>query len=350
MTTPTGSAGLGTAPVVARWGTGHPSAPLVVALHGGGVSEASMIELAPWLPPGPVAYAAVRGPVEQGSGFTWSVDAAMRWFLDWLDTEGDPERPVILLGFAEGAEFAAALMLAEPHRWAGGVLLHATLPARLPAQRGRLVGIPLFLCHGDDDAAACYLVRHSGAPVRIELDAGGGRLAGRIVGEVGSWLTERLGFLRRHGENPLADGDDPEWPAVPGGRLPARSEEDAAEEPWPGLHDRLSALDGVRATPGARPGEWALSLDRAEAGGPDEAFVEPVSGEFAHLDPETVHLALPAALAYDALAKGWAIAHPLAGVTVAAGRVVVFAPRDAAELDVVAGIAAAAHQHASTPT
>ena len=37
-------------PMVARWGTGNPSAPLVVALHGNGTSEHSMIEIAPWLP------------------------------------------------------------------------------------------------------------------------------------------------------------------------------------------------------------------------------------------------------------------------------------------------------------
>jgi phospholipase/carboxylesterase len=33
--------------MVARWGTTHPSAPLVVALHGNGTSEHSMIEIAP---------------------------------------------------------------------------------------------------------------------------------------------------------------------------------------------------------------------------------------------------------------------------------------------------------------
>lgn len=345
MTTPTGSAGLGTAPVVARWGTGHPSAPLVVALHGGGVSEASMIELAPWLPPGPVAYAAVRGPVAQGSGFTWCVDTAMPWFLDWLDAEGDPERAVILLGFAEGAEFAAALMLAEPHRWAGGVLLHGGPPAGLPAERGRLVGIPVFLCHAGDDAASEYLVRHSGAPVRVEADAGGGRLAGRIVGEVGGWLTERLEFLRRHGENPLADGDAPEWPTLPGGRLPPRSRagvsEPALREP---LKARLLELSGVTAGP-----DGTFHLDRAGGTRPDAAFLDPATGEFARLDFDgTLHAVLPTAQAYDAVTAGRARAHPDAGVRLSPGAVLVPGPADGPELDIAAGIAAAAHQHAST--
>jgi phospholipase/carboxylesterase len=55
--------------MVARWGSPHPSAPLVVALHGNGTSEHSLIEIAPWLPHGPVAYVAVRGPLERPTGF-----------------------------------------------------------------------------------------------------------------------------------------------------------------------------------------------------------------------------------------------------------------------------------------
>jgi phospholipase/carboxylesterase len=340
VTTPTGAAGLGTAPVVARWGTGHPSAPLVVALHGSGASEASMIELAPWLPPGPVAYAAVRGPIEDGAGFTWftgddGLAATSRWLLDWLDAEGDPARPVILLGFSSGAALAGALLLAEPERWAGGVLLHGELPPGVTTAPARLSGIPLFLAHSDDDATSEYLLARSGAPVRAEREPGGDRLAGRIVGEIGTWLTERLEFLRRHGENPLADGDEPAWPTVPGGRLPERT-------PGTGTPQRETLLARIADLAGS------LQLDRSVATGPDEAFLDPATGELARVD-DVLHLALPTALAYDALAKGWAVPHPLAGVRVAAGQVRVFLPRDPTELDVVAGVAAAAHHAACTP-
>ena len=61
-------------PLVARWGTEHPRAPLVVALHGSGTSEHSLIEISPWLPHGPVAYVAVRGPLQLGSGYGWYTD------------------------------------------------------------------------------------------------------------------------------------------------------------------------------------------------------------------------------------------------------------------------------------
>jgi len=62
-----------------------------------------------------------------------------------------------------------------------------------------------------------------------------------------------------------------------------------------------------------------------------------------------LHVVLPDALAYDALGKGWAVAHPLAGVRVSPGMVLVFGPRDAAELEVVAGVVAAGHAYAVGP-
>ncbi len=288
MTTPTGSAGLGAEPVVARWGTGHPSAPLIVALHGGGASEASMIGLAPWLPPGPVAYAAVRGMVSDGSGFAWTTDPdlrpAVRWLLDWLDTEGDPERPVILLGYDEGATLAATLMLAHPDRWAAGILLHGSVPA---AEPGRLIGIPVFRC-GDDTA-----LRPAGAPLTsIDAPSTDG-LAGHVVEEVAAWLGDRLEYLRSRGENPLPDDDEPAWPTVPGERLASR--------PTP-------------TAPVTDEGSLAV---------------------------------LPMDLAYDAVGKGWAIAGPRAGVGGDAGTVIVHPPQDATERAVVDGILEAARLHAT---
>jgi phospholipase/carboxylesterase len=286
VTTPTGAAGLGSAPVVARWGTGHPSAPLIVTLHGGGASEASMIGLAPWLPPGPVAYAAVRGPVEDGAGFTWAAGPdlrpPMRWLLDWLDTEGDPERPVVLLGFAAGAELAATLLVNHPDRWAGGILLHGSLP---PIERGRFLGIPVFRC---GDASG---LPESGAPLTVTDAPSADGLAGQVVGEVAAWLGDRLEHLRSHGENPLPDDDEPAWPTVPGGRLTPRS---------------------TPATP--------------DPGSP---------------------VVLPMDLAYDAAGKGWALAAPRAGVGADAGSVLLHTPQDAAERAVVDAIAEAARLHAT---
>jgi phospholipase/carboxylesterase len=368
--------------MVARWGDERPTAPLVVVLHGNGTSEHSMIEIAPWLPHGPVAYVAVRAPIQHGTGYCWYVEpgdlaGTCAWLEAWLDSEGDPDRPVLLLGFREGVTLAGALMLAAPHRCSGGALLHGALPldAGLPQERGRLAGMPVFLAHGTDDprtpAALLartweWLARESGAPLWAEHVPGGAQLAGEAVGGVATWLADRLDHLRAHGENPLPDGDEPPWPTVPGGALPPRAGGPPAvtaripqhQEPPHGpaplqsaLWEALAALDGVTTGPAAVgvEGTRSLLLDRAVARGPDTAFLLPGHGEFAHQHPApdgSLHVVLPDALAYDGIAKGWAVPHPLAGLRVSPGAVLVPAPRDDAELGTVAGIAAAAHRHA----
>jgi phospholipase/carboxylesterase len=381
----------GDVPMLARWGTEHPSAPLVVALHGNGTSEHSMIEIAPWLPHGPVAYVAVRAPIQRGTGFSWFLDtgggrpdpaslaATCRWFLDWLDTEGDPDRPILLIAFRDGVTLAGALMLAAPHRFAGGVLLYGALPfdAGVPMTRGRLSGMPVFLAHGDGDTRTPshllartwdWLAKQSGAPLWAERAPDGKQLAGKVVGDVGTWLSDRLDHLRAHGENPVPDGDEPAWPTLPGGRLPVRAGEppevtatipqhqesqNAPPHLQAELWTRLAALDAVSTAPTTVgvAGTRALLLDRETTAGPDAAFILPALGEFAHMHPDpdgSLHVVLPDAQAYDALAKGWAVAHPLAGVRLSPGMVLVPGPRDAAEVDIVAGIAAASHRYAAS--
>ncbi|GIF26496.1 hypothetical protein Ate02nite_92260 [Paractinoplanes tereljensis] len=104
--------------------------PLVVLLHGRGSHEKEIINLADHLP-ATVAYAAVRAPIAEGSGFAWfanrgigrprpdSLAETMRWFREWLDDEAPEGRPVILIGFSGGAAFAGGLLLADPDRYAG---------------------------------------------------------------------------------------------------------------------------------------------------------------------------------------------------------------------------------------
>lgn len=376
------STGPGDTPMLARWGTENPSAPLVVALHGNGTSEHSMIEISPWLPHGPVAYVAVRAPIEHGTGYSWYLDHAglaetCRWFLTWLDSEGDPARPVLLLGFREGVTLAGALVLTAPERFAGAVLVYGALPfdAGVPLPPAALAGLPVFLARGDDDTRTPaerldrtwdWLAGRSGAPLWAERGPGGDRLVGDVVAGLGTWLGDRLDHLRAHGENPLPDGGPQHWPDL-GGALPGRegdpprvtpaipqhqTTQNAPPHLQAALWERLADLDGVRTAPTTVgvEGTRALLLDRATATGPDAAYLLPADGEFAHQHPDpdgSLHLCLPDALAYDAIARGWALAHPLAGLRVGSGTVLVPGPRTAAELDVVAGIAAAAHRYAA---
>lgn len=120
--------------------------------------------------------------------------------------------------------------------------------------------------------------------------------------------------------------------------------------PRDALAHEVFALPGVTeersgvSVPGAR----ALVLDAAAAGGAEDAFM--VGREFAHLHPapdQSLHMVLPRDLALAAVEAGWAEPHPLAarmrGPSIA---VMVFAPRNADEVDVVTGLVGVSYRNA----
>jgi phospholipase/carboxylesterase len=361
------------------------SRPLVVLLHGRGADESGIIGLADHLPAGP-SYAAVRAPIAEGGGYAWfanrgigrpvaeSLAETMAWFRGWLDDVAPAGRPVLLVGFSGGAAFAGGLILAEPERYAGAAILHGTLPfdAGVPVTPARLAGLPVFVAQGEADTVIPrelldrtwrYLLGESGAPAYASRDAGGHQLGAATVAELGGWVAERLQFLALRG--PPSAGPAA-WPTLSDGRLPARTGE-RPEVSWTipqqqesdtspaelqeRLFTRIAALPGVTSRPSAIsvPGARGLMVER-NPGTPLEAFLVPRAGEFAHLHPghdSSLHLALPPALAADAVAKGWAVAHPLAGIRLARGMVMVFGPRDVEELDIVAGIVETSHAFAT---
>ena len=373
------------APVVATYGDGDPSAPLVVLLHGRGSSEREIIALAPHLPGG-VAYAAVRAPIAEGHGFAWfanrgigrpvaaSLAATTSWFRAWLDGVAPAGRPVVLVGFSGGAAFAGGLVLADPARYAGAAILYGTLPfdAGVPVATARLAGTPVFVAQGDSDTVIprklldrtwSYLLTDSAAPTYARRDPGGHGITAETLTELGGWIGERLEFLTRRGA--LPPGPDT-WPTLPDGVLPARAgqrpevswtipqeqrSDNAPAELQEELFDRIRALGGVTTRQSAIsvPGARGLML-RGLGDAPVDAFLVPRAGEFAHLHPGydgSLHLALPPVLAADVVAKGWGVAHPLAGIRLARGMVLVYGPRDAAELAVVTGIVEASHRYAT---
>ena len=79
---------------------------------------------------------------------------------------------------------------------------------------------------------------------------------------------------------------------------------------------------------------------RDDARGPREAFL--VGREFAHIHPPpegSLHVALPPSLASEAIERGWAEIHPVARLGLIPGNVVmVYAPRDDAEVQVVVAL------------
>lgn len=58
----------------------------------------------------------------------------------------------------------------------------------------------------------------------------------------------------------------------------------------------------------------------------------------------------PSELAHDALANGWALAHPLAGVWLSAGLALLPAPRDGAKREIVTAVVGAVRRHAAAET
>lgn len=88
------------------------------------------------------------------------------------------------------------------------------------------------------------------------------------------------------------------------------------------------------------PGSQALTLPRDAALGPREAFL--IDAEFAHLHPApdySLHLVLPPAAAEVAIQAGWAGLHPTARLGfVSPGAVMGYAPRNDAEVEIVADL------------
>lgn len=165
--------------------------PLVVTLHGRGLDEHSMNDLVAALPPG-VAAASVRGLLPTRRGFGWytefgigrphpeSIAAATKELLAWLDDLRVDHPRVVLCGFSSGMVLAGALLLAEPARFAGAVLLSGCLPADagMPMEDGRLSGVPVFWGSDADNDPIIppELIEWTGAWLR---DASGAKLVER---------------------------------------------------------------------------------------------------------------------------------------------------------------------------
>ena len=373
------------APVVATAGGADPAAPLVVLLHGRGSHEREIIALAEHLPAGP-AYAALRAPIAEGGGFAWfanrgigrpvaeSLRSTMDWFRTWLDEVAPLGRPVVLIGFSGGAAFAGGLVLDDPGRYAGAAILYGTLPfeAGVPTTPARLAGVPVVVAQGEHDTVIprelldrtwTYLLGESGAPTIARRDPVGHGISAEALATLGGWLQERLSFLAGRGR---PEPGPSTWTTLPDGVLPPRSgarpevspyipqeqrSDNAPVELQEELFRRAAALPGVAtgqsaiSVPGSRG--FLLALPRV---GPPDAFIVPSAGEFAHVHPGydgSMHLALPPALAADVVAKGWGVAHPLAGVRLTPGMTMLFGPRDAAELETVVGVVTTSYAWAS---
>jgi Family of unknown function (DUF5519) len=116
------------------------------------------------------------------------------------------------------------------------------------------------------------------------------------------------------------------------------------------LARRVFALPGVVEEPSriSLPGARALVLAPGEPIGPPEAFL--IDREFAHLHPapdHSLHAMLPTETVSEAVATRWAEPHPVAmrGL-IPSTAVMLYAPRDEAELGIIEGLVRASHAFA----
>jgi len=203
--------------------------PLLVLLHGRGADEDDLFTLAPAIDSS-IAIASVRAPLPTDEGgYTWcesrtpgryigeSLRASLTWFQGWLDsiTSGRPEpQEVYLLGFSAGMAMASALLLDQPARYAGAVLLSGTIPFEtdLSMTKNRLAGVRVFHGHGAFDRvipadlvtrSAKYLSESSGA----ELDTHSYPIAHEIseaeATDINTWLAryDRRRLINREQKN-----------------------------------------------------------------------------------------------------------------------------------------------------
>jgi phospholipase/carboxylesterase len=186
--------------------------PVLLMLHGTGGDEREMIELGRSLAPGD-ALIAPRGRVSEGGMarfFTREPSDPFRFpdlrertreLADFVDealaARGLTGRPVVAVGYSNGANVAASLLLHHPGALAGAALLRGLLPAA-PPEGLDLSGVRVLVAAGREDAlippaAAERLLtalRAHGADVTERWAPGGHGLTQEDLAAVAAWLAE----------------------------------------------------------------------------------------------------------------------------------------------------------------
>jgi phospholipase/carboxylesterase len=149
------------------WSTDESSragTPLVVALHGRGSVESTMVGLASYLPAG-FTVAALRAPIEEGGGYAWfanrgigrpieeSIKDTAGAVFEWLDDVREQHSHVFLLGFSGGTAMGGGLLLLDSAGFAGAALMSGTLPwdAGFNTADNVLSGVPVFWANDEAD-------------------------------------------------------------------------------------------------------------------------------------------------------------------------------------------------------
>lgn len=187
--------------------------PVLLMLHGTGGDERDMAGLGRSLAPG-APLIAPRGPVsEHGMARFFSrspadpfafpdfgsrIDQLAAFVRDAVAAHALEGRPLLAVGYSNGANAAVGLLLRHPGLLAGAALLRPMLPAPAPAGLD-LSGTAALVAGGRQDGmippalvqALVDALRTAGADVRERWEDGGHGLTQDDLRATAAWLAER---------------------------------------------------------------------------------------------------------------------------------------------------------------
>lgn len=198
-----------------RFEPGETGAPTLLLLHGTGGDETDLLPLGRALLPG-AALLSPRGTVlERGQPRFFRRLAEGVFDMEDLhlrtaelasfvrEAAGvyhlDPRR-MVAVGFSNGANIAASLLLADTSVLAGAVLFRAMVPFE-PEQPPHLSGIPVLISAGRNDPIVPptlaerlgVLLSEGGAAVEMKWNPGGHGLTKRDVDDATAFLAQHAG-------------------------------------------------------------------------------------------------------------------------------------------------------------
>lgn len=193
--------------------------PVLLLLHGTGGSEQDLLPLVDRLTPG-AGYLAPRGPVREHGlnrwfrrfgGGVFDVDDVIRragelaGFIGWArDRYGLGGRPLIAVGFSNGANIALATALLHPDALSTAVAFSGTYPLEGRAIDADLSGSSIALFNGKADAMAPIdsvvrvgsILESRGAEVDRNVREGGHGIHPTEVDGAAAWIASHTEGLR----------------------------------------------------------------------------------------------------------------------------------------------------------
>jgi phospholipase/carboxylesterase/glyoxalase family protein len=192
----------------------RPDLPTLLLLHGTGGDENDLLPLGRMLLPGAGILSPRGAVIEHGmprffrrlSPGVFDLDDLRQRTHELADfitaaaeTYAFDPAAVIAVGYSNGANIAASLLLQRPGALSGAVLFHAQVPYE-PREAPNIAGVPVFLSGGRMDpmvpAAETErlgtLLRAAGAELTVYWEPGGHALGRGEVEAAAEWLQLRL--------------------------------------------------------------------------------------------------------------------------------------------------------------